>query len=63
MDLLEEVALDHGKHRAALAIVARQHLGRAEQDGKQGRREDELAHRIALPLPRIWPRQTKPISA
>ena len=63
MDLLEEVALDHGKHRAALAIVARQHLGRAEQDCKQRCREDELAHRIALPLPRIWPRQTKPISA
>ena len=60
MDLLEEIALDHREDRAVLAIVTS--LGRRDA-GKAERKEKRAPHRIALPLPRMWPRQAKPTSA
>src|SRR5690606_30639418 len=59
VDLLEQVALDDWKDRALLAVVARLRGGRK---GKGKHEEGEARHRIALPLPRICPAQTKPIA-
>lgn len=60
MDLLEQIALDHRKDRALLAVVARLSGSRQSKSDCQDKREAD--HRIALPLPRICPAQTKPIA-
>ena len=62
MDLFEQIALDHGEDRAALAIVSRLQAGRERSEEKRAKRKEGAHHRIALPLPRICPRHTKPIA-
>ena len=62
MDLFEQVALDHGEDRAALAVVSCLQAGRERSEEKGAERKEGAHHRIALPLPRICPRHTYPIA-